>query len=321
MKDDAQQNQSPDFLETRRLTLDAQQDWRLGPVHTLSAGVQYSDEDASSESFGTVFDESTVQWNLFVQDQMDGDAFRAVLAAGYTDHETAGSELTWNAEYAYAFTGATELVVSGGTGFRAPDATDRFGFAGNPDLRPETSQSLAAELRHRIGERHTLRLGAYRNEIDDLIEFVPLDVDPFGEILNVAQARIKGLEAGYGYVDERWTVDAELALADPENETTGEQLFRRPKESLTLAVLRRFPRFDVGLNLLAAGERTDFGFPEPVELDEYVLVDLTAGWRITDRMSLTARVENLFDEDYELADGFNTPGRGVYVALRYGPSR
>ena len=47
-------------------------------------------------------------------------------------------------------------------------------------------------------------------------------------------------------------------------------------------------------------------------------MDLTAGWRISESLSLQARVENLFDEDYELADGFNTPERGVYLALRYG---
>jgi vitamin B12 transporter len=251
---------------------------------------------------------------------MDGDAFRAVLAAGYTDHETAGSEVTWNAEYAYAFTAATELVVSGGTGFRAPDATDRYGFGGNPTLEPERSKSLAAELRHRIGERHALRLGAYRNEIDQLIEFVVTSFDPFdGENRNVEEARIDGLEAGYSYAGERWSFDAELALADPENRSTGEQLFRRPK-SLTLAVLRRFERFDVGLNLLAAVSGPTSDSPT-VTLDEYVLVDLTAGMRITDSMSLQARVENLFDENYELADGFNTPERGVYLALRYGQSR
>jgi vitamin B12 transporter len=320
MEDDTQQNQSPDFLETRRLTLEAQQDWRLNDRHSLSAGVQYSDEDADSESFGLAFHETTEVWNLFVQDQIDFGAHRGVLAAGYTDHETAGSEVTWNAEYAYAFTGATELVVSGGTGFRAPDATDRFGFGGNPALEPERSKSFAAELRHRIGERHEFRLGAYETEIDDLIEFVVLSFDPFiGENRNVDEARIQGIEAGYAFGGQRWALDAELALMDPENRTTGEQLLRRPKESLTFALQRRFERFDLGVNVLAAGERMDVGFPEPVELDGYLLVDLTAGWKISDRLSLRARIENLLDEDYELADGFNTPERGVYFALRYTP--
>jgi vitamin B12 transporter len=321
MTDETVQNQSPDFLQTRRATLDVQEDWRLNDRHSLSAGVQYSDEDAESLSFGLPFDETTAIWNLFVQDQLDYGAHRAVLAGGYTDHDTAGSEFTWNAEYGYAFSVATELVLSGGTGFRAPDASDRFGFAGNPALEPERSRSVAAELRHRIGERHALRLGVYENDIEDLIEFVPLSEDPFGELRNVAKARIRGVEAGYAYDGEQWALDAELALADPENRTTDEQLPRRPKESFTLALQRRFERFDVGLDLLAAGERTDVGFPAQVSLDGYVLVDLIAGWRIGERLTLRARVENLLDEDYELAEGFNTPERGVYVALRYGASR
>jgi vitamin B12 transporter len=314
------QNQSPDFLKTRRMTLDAQQDWRLGGHHALSAGAQYSDEDAQSESFGLTFDETTEVWNLFLQDRLEYGAHRGVLAAGYTDHETAGSELTWNAEYQYSFASGLAFVLSGGTGFRAPDASDRFGFGGNPALEPERSESVAAELRHRTGDRHVFRLGAYENDIEDLIEFVLQSDGSFaGE--NVAEARIRGVEAGYSYAGERWTLDAELALADPENRSTGEQLLRRPKESATLAVQRRFVRFDVGLNLLVAGERSDFGFPEPVELESYVLVDLTAGWRITDRVSLRARIENLLDEDYELASGFNTPERGAYLVLRYGQAR
>jgi vitamin B12 transporter len=321
MADEIRQNRSPDFLETHRVTLDAQQDWRLNARHALSAGMQYSDEDAASEIFGLTFDETTRIWNLFVQDQLDYGAHRGVLALGFTDHETAGSDLTWNAEYAYAFSRNTELVLSGGTGFRAPDATDRFGFFGNPDLEPERSRSLAAELRHTTGERHHFRLGVYENRIEDLIEFVALPVEPFGALRNVAEARIPGVEAGYAYGGEAWSVDGALALADPENRSTGEPLPRRPKESATLAVQRRFASFDVGLNVLAAGDRPDVAFPAAVELASYVLIDLTAGWQITDRLSLRARVENLLDEDYELAAGFNTPGRGVYLALRYAQSR
>jgi vitamin B12 transporter len=319
MEDETRQTQSSDFLHTRRLGLDLQQDWQLNDRHALSAGVLYADEDADSESFGLAFDETTEIWNLFVQDQLAFGAHRGTLALGYTNHETAGTELTWNADYAYAFAGGTELVLTAGTGFRAPDATDRFGFGGKPDLEPERSQSLAAELRHRVAARHEFRLAAFQNEIEDLIEFVIISFDPFaGENRNVDEARIRGIEAGYSYGGELWSLRADIALQDPENRSTGEQLLRRPKESFTLAVTRSFERFDLGVDLLAAGKREDVGFPSPVELDSYVLVDLTAGWRITDQLSLRARVENLFDEDYELADGFNTPERGVYIALRYG---
>jgi outer membrane cobalamin receptor len=42
---------------------------------------------------------------------------------------------------------------------------------------------------------------------------------------------------------------------------------------------------------------------------------------VTRSLSLVGRVENLLNEQYELADTFNTPDRGVYVTLRYAPMR
>ncbi len=77
----------------------------------------------------------------------------------------------------------------------------------------------------------------------------------------------------------------------------------------------------LGLNVLATGDRKDFGFPQPVTLDGYVLADLTAQWQVTRALALAGRIENLFNEQYELASTYNTPDRGVYVTLRYAPQR
>jgi vitamin B12 transporter len=88
-----------------------------------------------------------------------------------------------------------------------------------------------------------------------------------------------------------------------------------------VSALRQLGRFDVGVDLLAAGERKDFAFPEPVTLDSYVLVNLTAGVRLTDALTLRARLENVFDEEYKVADGYSTAGFGVFVSLRYAPPK
>jgi vitamin B12 transporter len=71
--------------------------------------------------------------------------------------------------------------------------------------------------------------------------------------------------------------------------------------------------------VLATGDRKDFGFPNDATLDGYVLANLTALWQATPGIALIARIENLLDEDYELAKGYNTPDRGVYFAMRYAP--
>jgi vitamin B12 transporter len=322
-EDEIEQNQVPDYLRTRRYALDAQYDRAVGKRHALTGGVLLSDENAESLSFGTSFDEDTRIANVFLQDRMAFGRQRATAALAYTDHETFGSEVTWNVDYGFAFTDATELVLTAGTGFRAPDATDRFGFGGNPDLDPEHSQSYSAELRHHIGERHAFRLAAFENDVDDLIEYVTLPAPAFFGARNVAEARTRGVEAGYDYSGDHWSLHAEAALQDPENKETGETLLRRAKQNYTLSAVREFGRFDLGMDVLAAGERKDFNYAGTavVTLDSYVLVNLTAGWRLTDALSLRARLENVFDEDYELADGYNTAGFGAFVSLRYAPQR
>jgi vitamin B12 transporter len=318
--DSIDQNQSPDYLRTRRDSIDAQADWRASAVQSLGAGAMYTREDAGSLSYGEKMQADTGTVNLYVQDRIETGAHRALLAVGYTDHETAGNAFTWNAEYGYTWRGATLLYGLAGTGFRAPDATDRYGFGGNPALEPERSLNLEAGIRHRAPGGHTLSLAAFRNQIDELIEFVTLSYEPFtGENRNVDEARIEGIEAAYEYAAGPWSARVEAIVQDPENLTTGEQLYRRAQESLTVAVARSFGTLDLGVDVLATGERLDFGFPRPVTLDGYVLANLTARWRATRSLALIARLENALNEQYELAHTFNTPDRGLYVSLRYAP--
>jgi vitamin B12 transporter len=125
----------------------------------VTAGVLLQQEDAASESFGLGFDQGTGMQLAYVQDQFSAGRHRLLAAAGYTNHEDFGGQATWNLEYGLAITAATSVSLAAGTAFRAPDATDRYGFGGNPDLQPESSESVELALRHRIGERHQLTAG------------------------------------------------------------------------------------------------------------------------------------------------------------------
>ena len=52
-------------------------------------------------------------------------------------------------------------------------------------------------------------------------------------------------------------------------------------------------------------------------LAPYWLANLSARVVLAERFTLLLRAENLFDEDYELASGFQTMGQAVFGALRY----
>jgi len=324
--DDLAQNQSADFLDTNRYTLDWQNDIALSERNTLTAGVLWQDEDAEAESFGAPYGADTETAQFYLQDQAAFGPHRVVLGAAYTDHDDFGSHATWNAEYGFAFGAGSLVAASAGTGFRAPDATDRYGFGGNPDLDPEESTSYEVSWRQAIGERQSFSLAAFRNDIDDLIDFFVIDPNTFeGENRNVDQARIEGVEASWRYDGEDWSARVTGTWQDPRDETTDERLLRRAREYFTAALARRFGGHEIGLEALYGGERRDFGFPQAV-LPSYWLANLSARIALGERLSLVARVENLFDEDYALASGtslsgerfyYNAPGQSFHGAIRY----
>ncbi|HEY5558841.1 MAG TPA: TonB-dependent receptor [Steroidobacteraceae bacterium] len=316
--DDLEQNQSPDFLDTRRWTLDWQNDFAPTERHRLTAGLLWQDEEADAESFGLPYDATTTSGQFYLQDQAAFGRHRLLLAAAWTDHETFGGHATWNAEYGIAVTDQALITFAAGTAFRAPDATDLYGFGGNPELEAEESRSYEISYRQRIGERQSFALTAFRNDIDELIQFVVTDFETFeGENRNVERARIDGIEAAWGIDGEAWSARASATLQDPRDRITDARLLRRARENATLAVSRRIRGHELALDLLYAGDRKDFGFPEPVTMGSYWLANLSARVAVTERWTMLARMENLFDEDYELASGFNTMGRSLFVAVRH----
>jgi vitamin B12 transporter len=306
-----------DLAHTRRNNVDAQLDLPEFAGHAFTFGVQRSDEDTDALSFGTGFDESTSVTQAFAQDQFEIGRVSSRLAAGFVDHETFGSEFTWNAEVGAAFGTGTRVTLSGGKAFRAPDATDRFGFGGNPDLDPEVSRQVELSLHQKLGERQKVTVSAFDNRIRDLITYVVLDPITFdGENQNIQRARIKGVELGWAYTGEAWRARAELTLQDPRDEDTDTRLLRRSREALSIGVNRDVGKLDVGMDLVASGNRKDVGFPA-VTLGSYTLVNATLRYRVTGGLTLQGRFENLFDEDYAFAEGYRTEGRTYTIGVRY----
>lgn len=315
IEDDIDQNQGADYVRTRRTVAEWQNTLQLAPSHDLIAGIYLAREHTESLSFGTAFDERTDVDAVFVEDLFAVGRNRIALAARYTDHQGFGNHITWNAELAHDISQSVSLTAGAGSGFRAPDATDRFGFGGNPDLEPERSQSLELGARGRWGEHHA-SISGFRTEIDDLIEYVFDPVSFDGGNVNVARARITGIELRHEWATDLWRIATTALLQNPEDRAGGRQLARRAKRSLSLNMARMFGTHSIGLDLLATSRRPDSAFSETVNAG-YLLASLNGRYRLGTHWMLQARLDNLLDTDYTTAAGFRTPGRGAYFALQY----
>jgi vitamin B12 transporter len=310
---------SADFAKTQRTNLDWQNDVALGSLQTVTLGTTLSSERDSTQSFGAGFAETTHLNLFYAQDQIRWGHTAALLAVSLTDHSSFGSEWTWNAEVGHDLTAHWRITAMAGKAFRAPDATDRFSiFGGNPNLAPEIGRNTEIGLHFNPRPGQRLSLSAFRNDVRDLIDYVVLDPITFlGENRNVARARIQGVELSYDYVSAEWRARLGLSAQKPRDLATDEPLLRRADRSGTLSLTRHWQRFDLGADLLVSGARRDFGFPDPVRLGGYTLVNLHSAIRVTPHWSFSARLENALDRDYRLADSYRVPGRAVYANLRY----
>jgi len=314
--DDIEQQQSADFAKTERLTLDWQNDVAVGDRHNVVTGVYLAREKTRAESFGTGFNEETDVNAIYLEDYIDFAPGQLLLAARYSDHDSFGDKTTWNIEYGHRFANGWRATTAIGTGFRAPDASDRFGFGGNPGLRSEESRNIELGVDRRYGENHLIRFSLFQTDIDDLIEYVFDPLTFAGGNLNVAETRIKGIDAGYRWSSPRWQLGISALLQDPEDTQTGMELARRARRSLTVNALRNFENHSVGLDLLATSERRDSPFSDTINAG-YLLANLNAQWQLSETWSVQGRIENLFDRHYETAANFRSAGRGLYVSARY----
>jgi vitamin B12 transporter len=135
--------------------------------------------------------------------------------------------------------------------------------------------------------------------------------------VNVDEAKLEGIEADYRLSLPHWDLGANLTLQRTEDLATGESLLRRPDEKASITVDRRFDNGSwLGLEWAYTGERSDFG---GIQLDSYHLLNLRAGWQFRPAWQLSLRGDNLADEVYEPAFGFNAAGRCWYLSLAWMP--
>jgi vitamin B12 transporter len=69
--------------------------------------------------------------------------------------------------------------------------------------------------------------------------------------------------------------------------------------------------------LRLSSDREDTQWPGRVTLPGYGVLNVGATYHIRPNLSLQARLNNLTDKTYSLANGFTTPGRNFFVSLNW----
>lgn len=303
-------------FDSERLQLTFQNQLITGQAGVLGFGLDWYEE--SGESLGS-WDETRRNTGLFANWDFYLDRLHAQVGGRLDDNSRYGSQFTGQAALGYEIGTAWQLMASYGTAFRGPNLNEQFSpgwgglFAGNPDLDPESSASSEIGLRWQHAEDGSLSLALYRTAVDDLIAFN----GPAFQAVNIDEARLKGMELAYRFSNGHWRVDANLTLQDTEDRSTGQSLLRRPDEKASITVDRLFDGGSwIGFEWVYTGNRDDFG---GIPLESYRLLNLRGGWKFLPEWQFEVRGDNLADEDYQPAWGFNAPGRSWFISLAWMP--
>lgn len=303
-------------FDTERDTLSFQNDLTLGSRQLLTLGLDYQDDRVKSTTAYAV--NARDNTGLFVQYQARLGAHDLQFSLRRDDNEQFGGHTTGGTAWGSDLGNGLRFVASYGTAFKAPTFNELYfpGF-GNPNLRPEESQSLELGLQG-VFAAGRWSLNAYETHVDELIAFDATILAP----ANIEQARLRGLEATIGARLAEWNTNASFTWLDPENRSTGPNsgkvLPRRARQALRLDADRALGQVRFGASLLAVGRRYD-DLANTRAMGGYATVDLRAEYAFARAWRLQARIENLFDKEYETAAFYNQPGRSLYLTLRYQP--
>lgn len=291
----------------------------LGRGAWLLAGAEYLEQEVATSTPYAVTRRTTR--STFAGFNGDHGDHGLQASVRRDDNSQFGAPTTGSVAYGYRITPHVRVRGSYGTAFHAPSFNDLYfpGF-GNPDLAPERSRNREAGIDYQAAG-HRFAATYFDNRITDLIQFVFDAVTFEGRPENVARARIRGTELSYAGTLAATELRAKLTLQEPEAQPSGLMLQRRAKRHGSLAASHAFGAWRFGAEVVASGERFDSPTEAPASrLAGYAIFNLSVGRRITPEWSVDLRWNNVGDRDYELIQGFNTPGSNALLSVRWTPT-
>lgn len=294
----------------------------LAPGQSLVAGSDYQvDELASSTAAFTQTSRSNLGLFLQYLGQFGAQEWQASVRRDI--NQQFGTWTTGSGGWGYALNDRIKFTTTLGSAFKAPTFNDLYfpGY-GNPNLRPETSNSLDMGFNGKL-DRGDWSIHAYETHINNLIEPYINPATFSYTALNIGDALIRGLETTYNTPVWGGTLRAVADLLSATDQTAGStygtNLPRRAPQSGSLSYDRQLDAaWDGGATLRAESARYD-GLGNTYRMGGFMTADLRTEYHINRQWRVQGSVMNLFNKDYQTAYLYNQLGRGYYLTLRYAP--
>ena len=242
--------------------------------------------------------------------------WNALLVARNDDNSQFGNFNNWAASGGYRITKSVRAVASLGTSFQAPTFNQLYypGF-GNTALQPQRNRATEAGLKYQSGDLSMSAI-VYNNDIKGFI--LP------ATNVQSAMAVLRGITLSSSVQSGNTSYSLSYDYADPRSYSTSPatndlRLVRVARNMLNARVNHRMGNLGVFGEVKVSGDREDnnLAFSGREILPGYTLLNLGMNYKVQKNVSVQARINNVTDAQYMLANTYSTPGRNVFVSLNW----
>ena len=300
---------------------------QLAQGYSVRAGADYRHEDGHSEGFLEYFGNKNP-----TDFELDRDTFsyfagitaspmEALLLQGslrYDSPEDFASETSFQAGLQYTLGPDVAVSANWGEAYKLPSFF-ALGHAlvGNPDLKPEQGESWDVGITW--GATDALRLGvtAYHNDFRDLVDF---DDETFRNV-NRSNVQTRGLELQVGWEPlTAFSVRSQATYTDIDVKDEDTVLTGRPEWTASVVAQWHITeQLNAALDYVYTGQQWAAsrytGAEVTQKLHDFGRLDWVLRWQPVAAWQVQLSVDNLLNEQYETAVGFNAPQREFRVGV------
>jgi iron complex outermembrane receptor protein len=294
----------------------ATETWQYQEKSHITAGIDFRNYGGQVEMGGSKIEHDVNEYSGMVV--INHNFFNKVIANGglrYTNHSLAGSELIPSAGISLQLPNQWRTKAEYSKGYRNPSIKDLYLFMpANQELKPEIMNSYEFSIEKNYYDVFTSSISVFYNEMENLIVKGIVNQAPL--LQNTGSLETRGIEIeGQLLLPPDFAINWAGSYSDIPDKVVGS-----PQKKLNLSVRYRAIQ---GMFLTLSGEYIgglnsianpySYRPPEYVVLDDYLLMNFTANYKLNENIAFFAKLKNLLDQDYQTMAGFPMPGR-TYTA-------
>ncbi|MBF4471804.1 TonB-dependent receptor plug domain-containing protein [Flavobacterium sp. HJJ] len=242
-----------------------------------------------------------------------------------SDYSDAGKSDAINAQIGlfYQLTEAQKLGATVSQKTRFATIKDRYSYGmgtaiPNPDLKPETALNYELNYNVQFFDKINFQTALFYSSLTDAILSVSNVQPGKSQMQNFGEAEYKGIEAQLSYMPiQTLNISANYTYLERKNITDSTIHFTNVPNTKVIGTVEYSP-----LKLLKLIANTEFNSSRystsyGTTVPDYTLLNGFVSSKFSKYLSVDAGVNNVFDKNYSLVEGYPEEGRNFFVTLRF----